>query len=133
MRADEIRCVPVDAIVGLTASPSSLSSLSCASSPTTSALVIVAPRGRRILRLARTNALRLARGQVEPRDIAVLRRRINDVRILRIVARLKSVAAADDEPVARPDAPAVRRARRSAHGPVVLRAAAHAIERPRVV
>ena len=59
--------------------------------------------------------------------------RVDDVRILGIAARLESVAAADDVPVARADAPAVQRARRAAVRPVVLRAAADVVERLRVV
>ena len=71
--------------------------------------------------------------QIEPRDVAVLRRGVDDVRILGIVARLEAVAAADDVPVAGADAPAIERARRAALRPVVLRAAAHVVERLRVV
>ena len=54
-------------------------------------------------------------------------------RILRIDARLEAVAAADVVPVAGADAGAVERARRAADRPVVLRAAADVVERPRVV
>ena len=41
------------------------------------------------------------------RDVAVLRRGVDDVRVLGVVARLEAVAAGDDEPVARAHAPAV--------------------------
>src|SRR5260370_2447 len=45
----------------------------------------------------------------------------------------EAVAAADVVPVAGPDAGAVLRARRAADRPVILRAAAHLVERPRLV
>ena len=76
---------------------------------------------------------RCARPQVVAADAAVLRLRVNDARILRIAARLESVAAVDDEPVAGAHAPRLQRARRTAEGPVVLRAAADVVERLRVV
>src|SRR5205085_789371 len=57
---------------------------------------------------ARSDRARRAGPQIESRDVAVLRRRVDDVRILGIVARLEAGAAADDVPVARAHAPAVR-------------------------
>src|SRR5262249_18803756 len=83
--------------------------------------------------LARPNRFRFAEPQVEPRDRAVLRARVNDARILGIDARLKPVAPAADVQVARARAPDIDGTRGSAHRPVVLRAAAHVIERLRVV
>src|SRR5207253_1969809 len=81
--------------------------LSCPSSPR---LSLVAFHRRRRTDLARPDVLRLAGAQIKTVDVAHLRLRVDDVRILGIAARLEAVAAADDVPVARPDAPAVHRA-----------------------
>ena len=65
-----------------------------------------------------------ARPHVEPHDPAVLRRGVDDVRIVGIVPRLESVAAIDDVPVARAHAePAERcvRARRTRSCPACRR------------
>src|SRR5262245_31318319 len=81
----------------------------------------------------RTNALRLSGAQVETADVAVLRRRIDDVWILGIAPRLKPVTASHDVPIARANPPRAERSRWSALRPVVLRTAAHVVERLRVV
>ena len=82
----------------------------------------------------RPDALVLAGAQIEPRDAApsgTSCRRCSGSP--GIDARLEAVAAADHPPVARADADAVDRARRPALRLVVLRAAAHVVERQRVV
>src|SRR6185503_19303952 len=89
--------------------------------------------GDRLRHRARADRLRRAGAQVEAGDVAVLRRRVDDAGILGIVARLEAVAAADDVPVAGAHAPAVQAGDRPAVGPVVLRPAAHVVERLGVV
>src|SRR6188472_1653775 len=115
MRADEVRRVPVRAVRGtapatgalrVSSSRSSrLSRPSCLSDPACPSRPLVTLARRRRCRLPRPNVLHLAGAQIEPRDVALLRLRVNDIRIVGIAARLKSVAAADDEPVAGADAP----------------------------
>src|SRR5262249_42383058 len=83
---------------------------------------------------ARLDALADAGPQIEPREAAALRLRVDVVRVLRIDAAPEAVAAADVVPVARADAgAAVERARRSADRSVVLGAAADVVEGQRVV
>ena len=83
-------------------------------SSTGPASVLIAFSRRRRCRLPRTDALRLARAQIQPRDVSLLRLRVDDVGIIGVHARLKPVAAADDVPIARAHTPAVRARDRSA-------------------
>ena len=120
MGADDVRRVPVRTVgrrIGSRAAPCTTSAASGCARTTG----------------ARTDVLARVVAQIVARDIAVLRLAVNRVLVRRIDARLEAVAAAHVEPVGHLNAPAAIRARRSAHREVVLRAAAHAVERLRVV
>ncbi len=87
-----------------------------------------AARGR-----ARTDARASAPlAQVEAVHVAVLRFRVHDRPVGRILLRVEAVAAADPEPVGVEDADRVARRARAAPGPVVLQAAAHVVRLPHV-
>src|SRR5262249_13252738 len=68
--------------------------------PRTPGRIVPRLAARRRRRLPWTDVLHVAGAQIEPRDIALLRLRVDDARIVGIAARLKTVAAAHDEPVA---------------------------------
>ena len=159
VRADDVRRVPVDAIGaarGRRGRPAGRPARLAASAPAAlparlahrgarrarvaaAALrlparhLVVAAAAAEALRARRTNRPADAGAQVEARDAAVLRRRVDDVGILGIVARLEAVAAGDDVPVARAHAEAAHVPRRAAEGEVVLRPAADVVERLGVV
>src|SRR3954468_9921129 len=123
MRTDDRRRIPVPASESL---------------GTTAATAASAGRLRRRLyaarrRGARTDVHGMPGTQVETLQVPFLRLCIDDVGIVGIDAALEAVTAADVEPVAGADAGPIRRARRAFNRSVVLRAAAHVVERPRVV
>ena len=158
MRADDVRRIPVHAIgapaPATTTLPAALGALRrlnrrrCRRARGTRrarrARVAAAPLrlpARHLVVAAAAEALR-ARGtnrsadagaQVQTGDAAVLRRRVDDVGILGIVARLEAVATGHDVPVARAHAEPAHVARRTAEGEVVLRPAADVVERLGVV
>src|SRR6185312_9611949 len=75
----------------------------------------------------RTNALRATVAQIGTEDVAVLRRRVDDVKVRRIDSRLESITAAKMEPILRRDADASARRARSAPTVVVLQAGVHEV------
>src|SRR6185503_9071073 len=163
MRADDVRGIPVGAIRIRAAAPSGPSSAAlpflCSASSSTlhtlstrgalttrGTLSTLRTRGTPAARRPspfigthlrtrkrRTNALRLSRPEIHATNVSVLRCRVHDGRVFGIASRLKSIAAADDIPVAGPDSPAAQRSRRPAFRPVVLRSTADVVERLRVV
>src|SRR6187401_2391588 len=80
-----------------------------------------------------TNAGSPSLANVEAGQATVLRLGVDDVLVFRVAARLEAVTTSDDEPVAVANTPGIRRTRGAAHREVVLRAAAHSIERLRVI
>ena len=125
MRAHNVGRVPVGAFVR--------------ESTTTAAGACRSRRGdRRAVQIARVAGIgadrpRLARAKVESCHRTVLRRGVREVRIVGIAACLEAVTAARVVRIAGADACAVLRAVGRAERSVVLRAAAHGVERRHVV
>ena len=133
MRADDVRRVPVRAIARAPPAPALRRSARRIAARRIAALRAAAtlprPASKRIRagvrhrwpRNPRPDRTHLPGSEIQPRQVAVLRTRIDGPGIIRVGASLKAVAAADDDPVAVAYPPAVGRARRTTFGPVVLR------------
>ena len=124
---DAGRSAGLRAVSGSSTSTSATSATAAPDRLATAAGARIGTCGTRHRRRHRTNARRATRSQIDARHRAVLRRRIDDVKVGRIHRGLEAIAAGEMEPVLSCEAdPATRRARA---GPavVVLQAGVHVV------